>query len=233
MAKKTPWKSAVTDIVEFSWPHLNKADDFFVRNAKVEEGKNPQKAKYHVTAVMTEAQAKALKQSFRAYAVEAYGPDVGKKAKLPTFKEDEDTGNWTVKFDTANRPGIFDSAGNVLPPSVWVNGGTKGRIGFTMRTYDPKKPGSGVIAMLDAVMVTELVEYKRDSEQSGKAAFKDFFGKSEGYTYSGPQEEPGEEDDEDAPAPKAAKRTAQSKLDDEEDELDSLGGGDEDDLASL
>ena len=223
MAKKTPWKSAVTDIVEFSWPHLNKADDRFIENG--------QKPKYHVTAVMTEAQAKDLKKVFRSYAIEAYG-EPGKRATLPTFKEDEDTGNWSVKLSTANRPGVFDTAGNVLPANIWINGGTKGRIGFTMRTYDPKKPGSGVIAMLDAVMVTELVEYKRDSEQSGKAAFKDFFGKSEGYTYSGPQEEPGE-DDEDAPAPKAAKRTAQSKLDDEEDELDSLGGGDEADLASL
>lgn len=75
-----------------------------------------------------------------------------KKTKQGKVVRDEDS-NLVFKFKSSKRPVIVDAKRKRLPKGVEVRGGSRGRVSYTLTNYD-----EGVVMLLDAVQITELVQ---------------------------------------------------------------------------
>lgn len=155
------WKTFVTPVIELGYPKFSKVDKKY--------------SDYRTQVITDEATARLIKGAMRDYAVEVYGPVAGKKAKLPSFKEDEeDPGRYSFVVTSTRKPAVVDSSGSEpLPDSVMVGGGSKAKLAIKFRPYDEKAAkGNGIKVMLDAVMIVELQEY-RGIGADPTSAFKD------------------------------------------------------------
>lgn len=156
-----PWKSFVTPVVELGYPKFSKVDKKY--------------NDYRTQIITDELTARALKGAMRDYAVEVYGPVAGKKAKLPSFKEDEEQpGTYKLTVSSTRKPAVVDSSGSEpIPENIIIGGGSKAKLSLIFKPYaEGATLGNGVKVMLDAVMIVELQEYK-GANSNPAAAFKD------------------------------------------------------------
>lgn len=158
----------VTPIGEAKWAHLHKPKAPF-------EGKG--EPKYQIDVYFDkddpewEVWAKNVAEKIRALP-EQSDKRTGQKMQkqVPLKKElddnDQSTGRFYVTFKTSDkfRPTVFDSNGNKLAENILVGNGSKVRVSYVENVYSAF--GGGLNFYLNAVQVTELVEFKAQGAEA-------------------------------------------------------------------
>lgn len=109
-------------------------------------------------------------KDIREKAVELAKEEFGKKAaaaRMP-WKIDDDTGEFIINAKSKYQPKVYDSAGQVIPPSrlpeIW--GGSTIKIGGTMGAYN-EKGNIGVNMQLSKIQIIELAERQEGRGDDG------------------------------------------------------------------
>lgn len=117
------------------------------------------------------AREEGFKTALKAKA-KALMPKV-KSIKYP-WKTDEETGVTTFRLASKFQPLVFDAKNKAMSPDVLIGGGTKMNVVGAFNAYDGR-----LSLYLNAVQVTELVEYKPKSREEYDSPFE----ATDGYEY--------------------------------------------------
>lgn len=126
------------------------------------------KQEFSVDINMSEAEAKPIIDQIQAL-WDAGKPKGAKEPKSVGYKKlDDGSINFTFKTATTYTSGdpktirIYNAKAQevVLPPSLKIGNGSKGRVSGLAAIYDAGVAARGVCLYLDALQITNLIEYK-------------------------------------------------------------------------
>ena len=87
--------------------------------------------------------------------------------KNSPVKLNDETNLYEVKFASSYKPHLFDSSNKLLPEAVNVGSGSVAKVAFTPNAYKSSQFGDGINFYLNAVQISELVEYGADGSSYG------------------------------------------------------------------
>jgi hypothetical protein len=169
-------KRLLTPVGFAKWAHVHTPKEAF----RDKDGRAKGEPKYQIDVCFT-ADDPAWKQwaSELSAAVKALPVQIDKNTGQPlphqaAIKreldiEDNPTGRYYVTFKTGEKfkPGVFDKFGVPIPENILIGNESKVRVAYTTMEYAAF--GGGIALYLNAVQVLELVEYKAQTAEIGRA----------------------------------------------------------------